>query len=88
MYLIFPRIGKSWLMGEGGKSSRTMGLKGDGTASVSIRAMSPCIIMGGLATREEVEKLERAYVVDFKLLQAEARGHNKDENERKAIAMQ
>lgn len=79
-------IGKSWLMGEKGHSS-TMGLQADGTASVSIRALTPCIVMGGLTTREEVEKLEKSYAVDFKLLRAEARGHNKDENEKKAIAM-
>ena len=71
-------IGKSWLV-QGNEETRV--------ATVSIRAMSPCVLVTGLSSLEDVKRLERAYPVDFKLLHAEARGRDTDENKRKEKAM-
>lgn len=87
-------IGKAWLiqftndsLSPEEFSEDTDWLKKDGRAGVSIRAMSPCVIMTGLSTVEEIRRLERGYKVDFKLLRAEARGRNIDDSDRKAMAM-
>lgn len=62
-------------------------LLNDGTAGVSIRALSPCVLLTGLSTTHDIDVLMHGYRVDFQLLQAEARGTSMDETERRAAAM-
>ncbi len=72
-------IGKSWLLQNK--------LQNDLIATVSIRALSPCVLVTGLSTIEQVDRLERAYPVDFKMMRAEVRGRDMDENTRQELAM-
>ena len=63
-------------------------IRKDGTSGVTIRATSPCVLVAGLQSVEEVKHLEEGYSVDFQLLRAEIRGaENLDDNDRKAKAM-
>jgi hypothetical protein len=87
-------IGKGWLLQLKHDSTDpeefseiTDWLLNDGTAAVSIRALSPCVLLTGLSSADQIRDLERGYKVDFQLLRAEARGTSRDEFERKAIAM-
>lgn len=72
-------IGKSWLL--------QRKLQKDHIATVSIRALSPCVLVTGLSTIQEVDRLERAYPVDFKMLRAELRGRHLDESTRQEVAL-
>ena len=73
-------IGKAWLIQQPHESyspedcsEDTDWLNKDGIAGVSIRALSPCVILTGLSNVDEIKTLERNYSVDFKLLRAEAK---------------
>lgn len=88
-------FGKAWLTGyeeatlSNSKdfSEFTDWLDSEGRAALSIRALSPCVVMTGLAHRTEIDALERAYPVDFKFLRTEIRGHNTKESDRLAMAL-
>mmetsp|Transcript_56962 Transcript_56962/g.138767 ORF Transcript_56962/g.138767 Transcript_56962/m.138767 type:complete len:516 (-) Transcript_56962:765-2312(-) len=71
-----------------GVSEYTDWIRSDGTSGVTIRATSPCVLVAGLQSVEEVKQLEEGFAVDFSLLRAEIRGaENLDDNDRKAKAM-
>lgn len=87
-------IGKAWLLQLKNETTdpkdcdeSTDWLLKDGTAAVSIRALSPCVLLTGLPSSTDIDVLKRGYKVDFQLLQAEARGTTLDETERRAAAM-
>lgn len=87
-------LGKAWLLQLNNEtidpkecSERTDWLLHDGTAGVSIRALSPCVLLTGLATVLDISTLKHGYRVDFHLLEAEHRGISLDETERRAAAM-
>lgn len=90
-----PRaVGKAWLLQLKNETTdrkecdeSTDWLLNDGTAAVSIRALSPCVLLTGLSTSHEIETLKRGYKVDFQLLRAEAHSASMDETERQAAAM-
>ena len=56
-------------------------------STVSIRALSPCVLVTGLSTVKEIHNLERGYRIDFRMLRAEAKGQHVDETARKEKAM-
>lgn len=99
LFLTFPVCtfvitGKAWLLQLKNETTdpkecdeSTDWLLRDGTAAVSIRALSPCVLLTGLPTSQDIDVLKRGYRVDFKLLRAEARGNSMDETERRAAAM-
>jgi len=87
-------IGRGWLLQLKNESTDpalysadTDWLASDGKGAVSIRATSPCVLLTGLSSPRDIQKLERGYKVDFKLLRAEVRAELMDETERRAIAM-
>lgn len=85
-------IGKAWLLQLKHEAKheklveKTDWVKNDGTAVLSIRALSPCTLFTGLYTDADIRKLKRGYKIDFQLLQAGVHGNRKSESEKKAIA--